>query len=50
MAIFYLLNLHGLQVRHASRPVFEELWGTQKLLTSLDGLAIGQPPEEYNTK
>ena len=37
------------KVRHHVRPVFEELWGTQKLLTSLDGMAIGQPPEEYDT-
>ena len=30
--------------------MFEELWGTEKLLTSMDGVAVGRPPEDYDTK
>lgn len=27
-------------------PVFEALWGTEKIVSSIDGIAIGQPPEQ----
>jgi hypothetical protein len=28
-----------------SKPVFAELWKTDKVLTSMDGVAIEEPPE-----
>ena len=31
--------------RMKAKPVFSEIFGTDKLLTSFDGMAIGQPPE-----
>ncbi|ELU03445.1 hypothetical protein CAPTEDRAFT_211503 [Capitella teleta] len=31
--------------RLAAKPVFAGLWGTEKLLTSTDGIALAQPPE-----
>ncbi|CAH1781916.1 unnamed protein product [Owenia fusiformis] len=34
---------------HAKR-VYAELWDTQKLLTSIDGVAIGRPPEDGTTE
>ncbi|XP_064611608.1 uncharacterized protein LOC135475610 [Liolophura sinensis] len=34
------------RVRLATTPVFAQLWGTEKLLTSFDAIAIGRPPEE----
>ena len=36
------------QVRLQSKAVFAKLWGTEKLLSSTDGIAIGQPPESDN--
>ncbi|KAK7478157.1 hypothetical protein BaRGS_00030604, partial [Batillaria attramentaria] len=33
-------------VRLKSRGVWEQLWGTKELLTSIDSVAIGRPPEE----
>ena len=35
--------------RLASKPIFEALWGTEKLLTSMDAVAIGRPPEGGKT-
>ena len=35
--------------RLASKPIFEALWGTEKLLTSIDAVAIGRPPEGGKT-
>ena len=32
-------------VRLRVAPVFESLWDTKKVVTSFDGMAIGQPPE-----
>ena len=32
-------------VRLKSKPVFAELWKTDKVLTSMDGVAIEEPPE-----
>ncbi|KAK7501783.1 hypothetical protein BaRGS_00006869, partial [Batillaria attramentaria] len=34
------------RVRLKSRDVFAELWGTNRLLTSVDAVAIGRPPED----
>ena len=31
-------------------PVFESLWHTEKIVTSFDGMAIGQPPEISHEK
>ncbi|KAK3089675.1 hypothetical protein FSP39_005533 [Pinctada imbricata] len=33
------------KIRVKSKRVFEQLWGTSKLLSSVDALAIGRPPE-----
>ena len=33
------------EARLLTKPLFAALWGTQKLLTSFDGIAIGKPPE-----
>ena len=33
------------EVRLKTKPVFEQLWKTRKLLTSADGVAISKPPE-----
>lgn len=43
----YRFGWHELvwKVRHLVRPVFAELWGTNKLWTSLDGGAVAEPPE-----
>ena len=35
------------KVRLDVKHVFSKIWGTEKLLTSYDGLAIGYPPETY---
>lgn len=32
-------------VRLAAKSVFASIWKTDKLLTSMDGIAIGEPPE-----
>ncbi len=32
------------------KPIFAQIYGTDKLLTSFDGLAISQPPENGKTK
>ncbi|XP_069121482.1 uncharacterized protein [Argopecten irradians] len=37
------------EVRLKAKPVFAKLWGTEKLLSSMDGMAIGEPPELGNT-
>ncbi|XP_059153892.1 uncharacterized protein LOC131939536 isoform X1 [Physella acuta] len=34
------------EVRLAAKPVFAQLWQTDKLLSSLDAIAIGRPPEQ----
>ncbi|KAL4229540.1 hypothetical protein ACF0H5_012579 [Mactra antiquata] len=34
------------EVRHSAKSVFEQLWKTEKLLTSFDAVAIGRPPED----
>ena len=34
------------RLRLRAKPVFEQLWKTDKLLTSFDAVAIGRPPEE----
>ena len=34
------------EVRLKTRPVFEKLWKTEKLLTSADAIAISKPPED----
>ncbi|XP_076451336.1 uncharacterized protein LOC143287275 [Babylonia areolata] len=34
------------RVRLKSRDVFAQLWGTDRLLSSVDAVAIGRPPEE----
>ncbi|XP_063409876.1 uncharacterized protein LOC134693099 [Mytilus trossulus] len=36
-------------VRLAAKSVFASIWKTDKLLTSMDGIAIGEPPELGNT-
>ena len=33
------------EARLLTKPLFAALWGTQKLLSSYDGVAIGKPPE-----
>ncbi|XP_071110243.1 uncharacterized protein [Haliotis cracherodii] len=33
-------------VRLKAKKVFEEVWGTEKLLSSMDAIAIGRPPED----
>eukprot|EP00918_Siedleckia_nematoides_P056404 GHVU01123057.1.p1 GENE.GHVU01123057.1~~GHVU01123057.1.p1 ORF type:complete len:330 (-),score=40.57 GHVU01123057.1:320-1309(-) len=38
------------RVRLAIKHVFATLWGTDKLLTSFDGIAISKPPEEGKAK
>ncbi len=37
------------EVRLGIKPVFSGLWGTEKLLCSCDGIAIGRPPESGPT-
>jgi hypothetical protein len=34
------------RLRLKAKPVFSELWKTEKLLTSYDAIAIGRPPED----
>jgi len=34
------------RIRLKTKPVFAQLWNTEKLLTSFDAIAIGQPPED----
>lgn len=34
------------RLRLRAKPVFEAIWGTEKLLSSTDGIAIGEPPEQ----
>ena len=34
------------EVRLAAKPTFAHLWGTQRLLSSMDAIAIGRPPED----
>ena len=36
------------EVRLKTKPVFEKLWKTEKLLTSADAIAVSRPPEEGN--
>ncbi|GFN85096.1 phytanoyl-coa dioxygenase phyh [Plakobranchus ocellatus] len=38
------------EARLAAKPVFAEIWGTKKLLSSMDAIAIGRPPEEGEEK
>ncbi|XP_060071291.1 uncharacterized protein LOC132551198 [Ylistrum balloti] len=38
------------EVRLKAKPVFAKIWGTDKLLSSMDGMAIGEPPELGNTR
>ena len=38
------------RLRLAAKPVFAALWGTEKLFTSIDGVAIGRPPEGGTTR
>ncbi|CAH1779138.1 unnamed protein product [Owenia fusiformis] len=38
------------KIRVKSKPVFEALWGTEKLLSSIDGVSIGRPPEDGITR
>ena len=38
-----------MQVRLQVKPVFAALWGTEKLLSSTDGIAVGRPPENGGT-
>ncbi|XP_052760279.1 uncharacterized protein LOC128203064 [Mya arenaria] len=38
------------KLRLATKPVFAQLWKTEKLLTSIDTIAIGRPPEESNER
>ncbi|XP_046556715.1 uncharacterized protein LOC124265906 [Haliotis rubra] len=33
-------------VRLKAKKVFEEIWGTERLLSSMDAIAIGRPPED----
>ena len=33
------------EVRLKTRPVFEKLWKTEKILTSADAIAVSRPPE-----
>ncbi|XP_023933707.1 uncharacterized protein LOC112042773 [Lingula anatina] len=37
-------------IRLKSKAVFEELWGTAKLWSSIDAVAIGRPPEDGVTE
>lgn len=37
------------QVRLKVKDVFANIWQTEKLLTSVDAVAISKPPEEGNT-
>ena len=34
------------EMRLKAKPVFAQIWGTEKLLTSFDSLAIARPPED----
>lgn len=34
------------RLRLHAKPVFESIWGTGKLLTSVDGMSISEPPEQ----
>ena len=34
------------EVRLKTRPIFEKIWKTEKLLTSADAIAVSKPPEE----
>lgn len=34
------------EIRLKTKPVFAQLWKTEKLLTSVDAIAIGRPPED----
>lgn len=34
------------RLRLQAKPVFAQIWNTEKLLTSFDAIAIGRPPEE----
>ena len=34
------------EIRLKAKPVFAQLWKTEKLLTSFDAISIGRPPEE----
>lgn len=34
------------KLRLKTKPLFEQLWKTEKLLTSMDAIAIGRPPED----
>jgi len=52
-----LIQLYGIghfnaswQARLKARDVFSQVWGTRKLLTSVDAVAIGRPPEEGNER
>ncbi|XP_062569438.1 uncharacterized protein LOC134231494 [Saccostrea cucullata] len=33
------------EVRLRAKKIFQEVWGTEKLLSSIDGIAISKPPE-----
>ncbi|XP_041354175.1 uncharacterized protein LOC121372002 isoform X3 [Gigantopelta aegis] len=33
-------------IRMQAKPVFTQLWGTEELLSSIDNVAIGRPPED----
>lgn len=34
------------EIRLKTKSVFAQVWGTEKLLTSVDAIAIGRPPED----
>ena len=34
------------KVRLKAKAVFQAIWGTDKLLSSIDGIAIAEPPED----
>lgn len=34
------------RLRLHAKPVYESIWGTEKLLTSVDGMSIAEPPEQ----
>lgn len=36
------------RLRLKAKPIFAQVWKTEKLLTSFDAIAIGRPPEESN--
>ncbi|RUS81804.1 hypothetical protein EGW08_010441, partial [Elysia chlorotica] len=38
------------EVRVGAKPVFAQIWKTEKLLSSMDAIAIGRPPEESEEK